>query len=136
MIDIARCRDLGLGAAVVLSALMQFFALPISAKILRLPRSPGLAPELAATVDRECFAGDEFSGRCREVDGRLRDIERRARAHHRVGARVGGARLQPSVSIALGATQLTRMFSGAHSTATACNSPMTPDRAAIVCAMP
>src|ERR1035438_6781065 len=63
----------------------------LTAKIRRLARGPGRAPELAAAIDGERFGGDEFSGGAGEIDGCLRDIPRRARAHHRVRARIGGA---------------------------------------------
>src|SRR5258708_12565203 len=60
-----------------------------TAKILRLPGRPGLAPELPAAVDRQRFASDKTSRGSGEVDGSLRDVPRRARAHHRVRTRVG-----------------------------------------------
>ena len=67
---------------------------------------------------------------------------------HSIAARAGVIGLSRSVSVewaplnirvncvAPGATQLTRIFSGAHSTATLRERPMTPARAAMLCAMP
>src|SRR5260221_10093440 len=62
-----------------------------TAKILRLPGRPGLPPELPAAVDRQRFASDKTSRGSGEVGGSLRNVPRRARAHHRVRTRVGRA---------------------------------------------
>src|SRR3954470_293013 len=62
-------------------------------EILGLPRRPRLAPQLPATVHRQRFGGDELRGRSGEIDAGLRDVPWRAGAHHRIGARVGGAGL-------------------------------------------
>ena len=62
-----------------------------TAKIIRLPSRPRLAPELAAAVHRQGFAGHEFSRGSGEVDAGFRDIPGRACAHHRIRARIGRA---------------------------------------------
>src|SRR3954470_21782761 len=67
---------------------------PIPGKIPRLLHRPRLAPVLAAAVDRQRLAGDVVSGRRRKIGAGLRNVPGRADAHHRIGARIGGARLR------------------------------------------
>ena len=108
------------------------------------------AGEPRAAVHHEDRAGDPVAGGAREIGDHLADVVRRAPSaernacgayssiRKRSGARASGgvkAVCTPSVGIGPGATALTVMRSGAHSSASVRVSASTPALAAVACAM-
>jgi len=46
----------------------------LNLEIVRPAGGPGVAPELLAAIDGDDFAGDELTGRCRQIDAGFRDV--------------------------------------------------------------